>query len=86
MKTMRLMTAAVLLHGVIQGFKNHKWEITGYSVSTSMAIIHRMAVIELINGVLQTIVLLISIAVGIATLIHTINKIRKPKSPLQDDI
>lgn len=52
-------------------------EILGYSVTGSLLIILQMSMIEVINGVLQTIVLIISIAGGIATYIYVRKKTKK---------
>lgn len=52
-------------------------EVFGWSVATTLAIILKLSIIEAINGVLQTIVLIISIAVGIATFIYTRRKTKR---------
>jgi hypothetical protein len=68
-----IMSLKVLMHGITGTIT----EVVGYSVATTLAIIHRISIIETINGWLQTGVLIISIAVGVATFIYTIIQIRQ---------
>lgn len=72
-----LQVARVLIHGITEKIT----EVIGYSVATSLAIIHRISVVEVINGWLQTCLLITSIAVGIATFIYTMIQIRQSNKP-----
>lgn len=67
----------IVFHSVGERIAEKVPELLGYSVATSLAIIFRLSLIEAINHVLQAIVLIISIAVGIATYIYTRQKTKK---------
>lgn len=66
-----------ILHSVGEKIAEKLPEVLGWSVTATLAIIVQMTLIEFINGVLQTVVLIISIAVGIATYIYTRRKTKK---------
>lgn len=65
---------------VLHGVSDKITEVIGYSVAFGLAIIHRISLIESINGWLETGVLVVSIAVGIATFIYTIIQIKQARN------
>lgn len=67
----------LVFHSIGERIAERIPELLGYSVATSLAFIFRLSVIEAINGLLQMIVLIISVAVGIATFIYTRRKTKK---------
>lgn len=67
----------ILFHSVGEKITEKLPEVLGWSVTATLAIILQMTLIEFINGILQTIVLIISIGVGIATYIYTRKKTKK---------
>jgi hypothetical protein len=67
-------TLKIVLHSVAERLAEKVPELLGWSVATTLAIVFSLSVLETVNIILQMIVLLISIAVGIATFIYTRKK------------
>lgn len=58
---------SLLFHSVSEKMTAKLTEVVGWSVTTTAAIISGLSIIDMINGVLQTVVLIITAAGGIAT-------------------
>lgn len=67
----------IIFHSVGDKITDRIPELIGWSVATSLAIVFNLSLIEAVNGILQMIVLIISIIVGIATYIYTRRKTKK---------
>jgi hypothetical protein len=63
----------------IQGLEENITQAVGYFVSVMCLTVYSMATIELVNGLLQTIVLITSICVGTATFIYQMLKINNER-------
>lgn len=67
-----------MLHNVIENFKAKMPEVAGF-VSTVIGLIFGMDLIGIINGLLQSIVLIGSIAVSVITFLYIRDKRKKIK-------